>query len=67
MSDKVEPMDPTKKNSQISGPVSAEATIIMSAASNTCIWNDQSFDEGSVVDSEGVSYECHMGQWVKKG
>ena len=66
MSDKVEPMDPNKKNSQIAGPVSDEATVIMNTASDSCVWNDQAYEEGSVVESEGVNYECHMGQWVKK-
>ena len=66
MSDKVEPMDPNKKNSQIAGPVSDEATVIMNTASDSCVWNDQTYSEGSVVENEGVNYECHMGQWVKK-
>ena len=66
MPEKVEPMDPSKKNSPVAGPVAAEATIQMDAAGSTCVWNDQSFEEGSVVESGGASFECQMGQWVKK-
>ena len=67
MSDKVtvNPRDPATKNSPIAGPVQEEATVMMNAAAKVCHWNGQEFAEGQYVESEGVTYECSMGQWVK--
>ncbi len=62
----VDPMNPNKKNSNIAGPVSDEATVIIDKARNTCHWNDVSFPDGALVENEGVTYECHFGQWIKK-
>ena len=67
MSDKVSvgPQDKSQKNSTIAGPVEEEATVMMNTASKVCFWNGQEFPEGQLVESEGVTYECSLGQWVK--
>lgn len=67
MADKtpVAPRDPSKKTSPISGPTEGESTVILDAAANKCIWNGQEFKEGVMVVSEGQTYECTYGRWVK--
>lgn len=61
----VEPLDPSKENSPIAGPVEDEGTVILNAASKFCLWNGEQYEEGKIVVSEGVAYECSLGQWVK--
>lgn len=68
MSDKiaVEKMDAKKKNSPISGPVTDESTVLLDNVPNACVWNDQEFSEGQLVECEGEVYECNSGHWVKR-
>ena len=69
MADKitVAPMDSSKQNSPVTGPVSDEATVVMNKASDFCVWNDQQYPDGTLVESEGVTYECSLGQWTRRG
>lgn len=62
----VEPMDPSKKNSPIAGPVEDEATVMLDTTKRVCHWNGQEYAEGSVVCDNGTAYECDCGQWVKQ-
>jgi len=64
---KVEPQDPARKNSAISGPLEEESTVRMDQSANTCYWNDQAFEQGARVESEGTCYECSFGTWVPLG
>ena len=63
----VEAMDHSKKNSPVAGPIEDESTVMLDQASKVCYWNDQEFQEGQVVESEGCEYECNFGQWIKQG
>ena len=63
----VEAMDHGKKNSPVAGPIEDESTVMLDQASKVCYWNDQEFQEGQVVESEGREYECNFGQWIKQG
>ena len=67
MADKtpVAPRDPGKTTSPLVGPTDEESTIVMDAAANKCIWNDQEFPDGAMVESEGATYECTYGRWTK--
>lgn len=67
MADKtpVAPRDPGKKNSPLAGPTEDESTVILDTAATTCTWNGQEFPEGALVESEGQTYECTFGRWVK--
>lgn len=62
----VEPMDKSKKNSAIAGPIEEESTVMMDTSSKSCHWNGQEFDEGTIVCDNGTAYECSLGQWVKR-
>ena len=62
----VDPMDAGKQNSPVAGPVSDEATVMLDKAASKCVWNGQEFAEGDMVSSEGATYECTYGQWVKQ-
>lgn len=68
MSEKVsvEAMDRSKKNSPVAGPIEEESTVMLDQASKVCYWNDQEFNEGQFVESEGSEYECTFGQWIKQ-
>lgn len=68
MSDKVtvEKMDAGKKNSPITDSASDESTVLLDNVPSTCIWNDQEYPEGQIVECDGKTYECNYGQWVKK-
>lgn len=57
-------IDPSKKNSEILGPTSDEATVQMSELDQTCFWNDAEFQQGQQVASEGKKYECSFGRWL---
>jgi hypothetical protein len=67
MSEKITvgPRDNSNENSPIAGPVEEQATVIMNAASPVCQWNGETFDEGQFIVSEGLTYECSLGQWVQ--
>ena len=62
---KVGPQDESKKTSPIAGPLDEEGTVVMNAAANVCHWNDQAFDDGQLIESDGVTYECSFGRWVQ--
>ncbi len=68
MSEKVsvEAMDHSKKNSPVAGPIEEESTVMLDQASKVCYWNDQEFNEGQFIESEGGEYECTFGQWIKQ-
>jgi hypothetical protein len=61
----VEAANPEKKTSTITGPVDADATIVASETEIMCYWNDEEFDSGDRVSSEGKNYECSNGMWVE--
>ena len=60
----VDAADPSKKNSEILGPTSDEATVQMSEMDQTCFWNDVEFQQGQSVISEGMEYQCSFGKWI---
>ncbi len=57
-------IDPSKKNSEILGPTSDEATVQMSELEQTCYWNDVEYAQGKQVIAEGKIYECSFGKWI---
>lgn len=61
----VAPPDPGKKTSPIVSSTEGESTIVMDASANKCTWNDQDFEEGAMVESEGKTYECTYGRWAQ--
>jgi hypothetical protein len=50
----------------VAGPIEEESTVMLDQASKVCYWNDQEFNEGQFVESEGSVYECTFGQWIKE-
>ncbi|NNE36997.1 MAG: hypothetical protein HKN08_01730 [Gammaproteobacteria bacterium] len=60
----VDAADPSKKNSEILGPTSDEATVQMSDMEQTCFWNDMEYQQGHQLESDGKKYECSFGKWV---
>ena len=62
----VDPMDSTKKNSEVVESLTGEKTIILGEEKSKCFWNDAEFPDGSKVCDSGVTYECQMGFWVKR-
>lgn len=60
----VGPADPSKKNSEILGPTSDEATVQMSELDQKCYWNGTQYDQGVRVVSQGKRYECSFGKWI---
>jgi len=65
MSTPVDPADPGKTTSEIVGPMSDEATVKMELQDKQCLWNDQAFNQGEQVETEGKCYECSFGRWVE--
>ena len=67
MSDKISvgPRDESQKNSPVAGPVEEEATVMLNVAAKFCHWNAQECSEGQLIESQGITYECSLGQWVK--
>ena len=61
----VEAVDPAKKTSKVTGPVTDDATVLQTAANLKCYWNDEEFELGDRVSSEGKCYECSNGLWVE--
>ncbi len=61
----VEAVDPTKKTSKITGPVDGDATVLTTSDDIKCYWNDEEFDNGDRVTSEGKSYEASNGVWIE--
>jgi len=57
--------DPAKKTSQITGPVDDDATVLTTNADVKCYWNDETFENGERISSEGKCYEASNGQWVE--
>ena len=60
----VDPVDDAKKNSEILGPDSDEATVQMDQLEDKCYWNDTEFATGDQVESKGKCYECSFGRWI---
>ncbi len=65
MATEVEATDNSKKNSEILGPTSDEATVQMDQLENKCYWNDAEFSTGDQVENGGTCYECSFGRWVQ--
>ena len=65
MSTPVDPVDPGKKNSEILGPNSDEATVQMDQLEEKCYWNDAEFGTGDQVTADGKCYECSFGRWIE--
>lgn len=61
----VDAVDPAKKTSNIKGPVDDDATVITSEVEVQCFWNDEAFNSGDRVTTEGKKYECSNGAWVE--
>jgi hypothetical protein len=61
---KVDAADPSKKNSEILGPTSDEATVQMADMDQKCFWNDVEYEQGKQIIAEGIKYECSFGKWV---
>ena len=62
----VAPMDKERTNSEITEKISRETTVVLGKDQPKCIWNDEKFDEASIICDNGVAYKCHMGVWVKQ-
>ena len=65
MATDVEAPDSSKKNSEILGPTSDEATVQMDQLEQKCFWNDAEFATGDQVNNNGVCYECSFGRWIE--
>ena len=61
----VDPMDSAKKNSEVLESLNGEQTVVLGEEPK-CYWNDVAFTDGSRVEDDGVTYECHMGFWLKR-
>jgi len=62
----VAPMDPSKRNSPVTGPIDEESTVLLDGSQPPCFWNDREYQEGTFVCSEGAAYECSFGKWVRQ-
>jgi hypothetical protein len=62
--DNVEPIEPSKRSSDIAGPTGDEATVSMEMMNAKCYWNDAEYENGGRVNSEGKVYECTYGRWI---
>ena len=62
---RVDPMDSAKKNSRLVDSLRGEATVMLDKGKLTCYWNDAEFPDSSKVCDSGVTYQCHMGSWLK--
>ena len=65
MATEVEAQDSGKKNSEVLGPTSDEATVQMDQLQEKCYWNDAEFSNGDQVTNDGKCYECSFGRWVE--
>lgn len=61
---KVDPVDSSKKTSEIIDGTAGEATVKMDLQSAKCHWNDVEFSQGDRVEAEGQCYECSFGRWL---
>ena len=62
----VEPMQPNKKNSPVTGPIEEESTVLLDSNQPPCHWNDREYPDGTVVCADGAVYECSFGKWVQQ-
>ena len=62
---KVNPMDSSKKNSDVIESVRGQRTVMIRDEKSVCHWNDKEFPEWSKVCDNGVTYECQMARWIK--
>lgn len=65
MATEVDAINNSKKNSEVLGPGSDEATVQMDQLEEKCYWNDVEFSNGDQVSSAGKCYECSFGRWVE--
>ena len=65
MTTEVDAVDSSKKNSEILGPTSDEATVQMDQLEEKCYWNDAEFSTGDQVSNGGKCYECSFGRWIE--
>jgi len=61
----VDPVDSAKKNSRVVDSLRSESTVILDTSKLQCYWNGVEFPDGGKVCDSGVTYECHMGSWLK--
>jgi hypothetical protein len=61
----VEAADPAKKTSKITGPVDSDATVLTVEGDLKCYWNDEVFENGDRISTEGKNYEASNGMWVE--
>jgi len=66
MATTVEPIDPAKKNSEILGQTSDEATVQMDMQNEKCFWNDAEYSQGDEISSDGKCYTCSFGRWLER-
>ena len=60
----VDPADPARRNSEILGPTSDEATVQMSEMDEKCYWNDVVYEQGASITTGNASYVCSFGKWI---
>ncbi len=65
MATEVGAIDNSKKNSEVLGPTSDEATVQMDQLEEKCYWNDAEFSTGDQVSADGKCYECSFGRWIE--
>ena len=61
---KVDPMDSTKRNSQVVNSLDDGGTVEFKP-DQPCYWNDAEFKDSAKVCDNGVTYECQIGHWLK--
>ena len=62
----VDPVDPKKTTSVITGPVDDGGTVLITSDDMMkCYWNDEEFENGARILAEGKCYEAVNGQWVE--
>lgn len=60
----VEAADPAKKTSKVTGPIDSDATVL-TVEGVKCYWNDEEFESGDRVSTDGKTYEASNGVWVE--
>ena len=61
----VTPMESALQNSPVIDSGEGESTVILDSAANECLWNGQTFADGTMVECDGAVFECSYGRWVK--
>lgn len=61
----VDAADPAKKTSRVTGPVDNDATVLTTSDDIKCYWNDEAFNNGDRIATDGKAYEASNGLWVE--